>query len=36
MNYKGSGKIQTEGFGSVEDAGSLLNNAREDYNMIKR
>ena len=31
INYKGLGKVQTEGFGSFEEAGSLLNDARRGY-----
>lgn len=27
LNYKGPGKVQTEGFGSFEEAGSMLNDA---------
>jgi inorganic pyrophosphatase len=35
MNYKGSGKVQSEGFGSLEEATLILNNAREAYNASK-
>jgi len=31
INYEGPGKVQTEGFGSFEDARSLLNNARKGF-----
>lgn len=35
MNYKGPGKVQSEGFGSLEEANLILNNTKEAYNAIK-
>ncbi|MDD5085805.1 MAG: inorganic diphosphatase [Candidatus Omnitrophica bacterium] len=35
INYEGQGKVQTEGFGSLEEADLILNSAREAYNVIK-
>ena len=33
INYEGPGKVQTEGFGSFEEANSLLNDARKGFEL---
>lgn len=32
-NYEGPGKVQTEGFGSLEEARALLNDARKEFEL---